>query len=868
MSPAFRRHDGGRLLRQVVGFAILLGLLFWLFIRAEEISPEAHHAYMQSLRQVQQADVELNAAVLASHADLLRNYDPLVRHVRDIRGEEGRLLRIPAALPELTQGKLRLLVDRLIVSQREKAEDVDRFKRSNSVLRNSEIYFPQAAEAMLRQAGTRRLPELEYLVRRILALSGGALLNANEQLAQELRGLRRQNLVVEGPLSINQLLVHAELIIERRPEVDALVERIMRSSSALLLEEVTRVYVEGHEESLRQAGYFRQLLYLVTLLLVAYAVYALARFERDRRQLATAHHHLAERYVAQQRAERELRLYATVFTNATEGMTITDAESRIVAVNPAFTVISGYQAEDVIGHTPAILNSGQQGPDFYREMWGELLAHGHWQGEIWNRRKDGGIFPEWLSIAAVRDDKGATTHYIGIFTDISERKQSEARIHHMAHHDVLTGLPNRLLLEDRVGQAMLKSKRTSRPMALIFIDLDRFKNINDTLGHEVGDQLLVQAAQRGLAVLRDTDTLSRQGGDEFVVVLPELEHRQDAMHVTRKILAALCQPYLLAGHELTVSGSAGIALFPDDGQTVSELLRKADAAMYRAKEEGRNTFRFFSSEINTASLGELLLENDLYGALERGELLIYYQPKVDAQSGRLSGAEALMRWKHRERGFVPPATFIPMAEESGLINAFGEWAIRSVCAQQRAWLDAGLEVVPVAVNISAHQFAQQDLPQMVARVLAEYGLPPQLLELELTESLLMRNASRAAQVLEVLRKMHITVAIDDFGTGYSSLSYLKQFPVQVLKIDRAFVCEIDETGEQVRLASAIIAMAHELDLAVVAEGVETECQRAYLQAHGCDQFQGFLFGKPQPADELGRLLAGGAAQPEMVSAEA
>ena len=847
--------DERRHWRLLIGFAALLGLLFWLFIRAEDISPAVHYDYMQSLRQVQQADVELNAAVLASYSDLLRNYDPLVRHVAEIRAQEERLRRFPASLPEATQGRLRLLVDRLLVSQREKAEDVDRYKRANSVLRNSAIYFPQAAELMLQQAAGRQVPELERFVRGILALSGGTQVNGMEQSARELKDLRRQNLRVDGPLSINQLLVHAELIVERRPEVDALVERIMRSPSAALLDEVTRAYVEGHEESLRVAGYFRQLLYLMTLLLVAYAVYALARFERDRRRLALAHRDLAERFEAQRRAEGELRLYATVFTNASEGMTITDAESRIVAVNPAFSAISGYLPADVVGRTPAILNSGQQGPDFYREMWRELVDNGHWQGEIWNRRKDGGIFPEWLSIVAVHDETGRTTHYIGVFTDISERKQSEARIQHMAHHDVLTGLPNRLLLEDRVSQAMLKSKRSSRPMGLVFIDLDRFKNINDTLGHEVGDQLLVQAAQRGLSVLRDTDTLSRQGGDEFVVVLPDLDHRQDAMHVTRKLLAALAQPYLLAGHALTVTGSAGIALYPDDGQTVSELLRKADAAMYRAKEEGRNTFRFFSSEISTASLGELLLENDLYGALERGELLMYYQPKVDATSGELVGAEALMRWNHRQHGFIPPLSFIPMAEENGLINTFGEWAIKTVCAQQRAWLDAGLPAVPVAVNISAQQFAQQDLPQIVARALAECALPPQLLELELTESLLMRNAGRATQVLETLRRMQVSVAIDDFGTGYSSLSYLKQFPVQVLKIDRAFVCEIDENGERVKLASAIIAMAHELDLDVVAEGVETEHQRSYLQLHGCDQFQGFLFGKAQPAAELGKLLA-------------
>lgn len=849
------RIEGGQGFRLVLGFATLLALVTWLFVQADDVSPETHYAYMQSLRRVQQADVELNAAVLASYADLLQNYDPLVRHVQTIQNEQETLQRIPASLPEVGQGQLKLLLGKLIASQRDKAGDVDLFKRSNAILRNSELYFPLAAEVALQKADVRKSGEFEYFVRRLLGLARGVKLDTPEKLNQQLAQLRQQNIQIDGPISMNQLLVHAGAIIERRPEVDALVERIMRSSSSALLEEVTRVYVQGHEDALRLASYHRQLLYLVSLLLAVYAIYALIRFERDRRELGLAHANLAERYEAQRRTDAELRLYATVFTNAAEGMTITGADSRIVAVNPAFTVISGYEQAEVIGQTPAILNSGQQSPEFYRQMWSDLNEIGHWQGEIWNRRKDGGIYPEWLSIAAVRDEHGEVTHYIGVFTDISERKQNEARIHHLAHHDVLTGLPNRLLLEDRISQAMLKSRRSSKPMGLVFVDLDRFKNINDTLGHEVGDQLLVQAAQRGLSVLRDTDTLSRQGGDEFVVVLPELDHRQDAMHVTRKLLAALCQPYLLAGHELTVSGSAGIVLYPDDGQTASELLRKADAAMYRAKEEGRNTFRFFSSEINTASLGELLLENDLYGALERGELMMHYQPKVDAQTGELVGAEALMRWKHREHGMIPPDRFIPLAEENGLINAFGEWAIKNVCAQQRAWLDAGLMVVPVAVNISAHQFAQQDLPQLVSHALAEHGIPPQLLDLELTESLLMRNANRATHVLQTLRSMHVHVSIDDFGTGYSSLSYLKQFPVQSLKIDRSFVCEINEDGETIKLASAIIAMAHELDLSVIAEGVETEAQRVYLMEHGCDQFQGYLFGRPQPAEEMGKLLA-------------
>ncbi len=846
----------GRWLIRVCGIALLLGFVTWLFLQADEVSPEEHYAYMQSLRRLQQADVELNSAVLASYGNLLHNYDPMMRQLRVFRELEATLARPPALLSETRRERLQQLVDRMVAMQQEKARDVDLFQRQNSVLRNSEFYFPQAAETLLARGALPDRPHLEAFVRRLLAFARGGSTDNTGGMRDELLRLRRGDSREPGQDEVRQLLVHAEVILDRRPEVDATVQRVLRAPTAALREDVMREYGAGHEEALRVAGIYRQLLYLVSLVLAGYMVYALLRIEADRRKLAEAHQDLANRYEAQNRAETQLRLYANVFTNANEGMTITDAASRIVAVNPAFCNITGYTEAEVLGQTPAILNSGRHGKAFYEGMWRELREKGAWQGEIWNRRKSGGIFPEWLSIVGINDERGVLTNYIGVFTDVSERKQSEARIHHLAHHDALTGLPNRLLLDDRINQAILQAKRSKRPVAVVFIDLDRFKNINDTLGHEVGDNLLIQASQRGLAVLRESDTMARQGGDEFVVVLPELDHRQDAMHVVRKLLGVLCHPYLLAGHELTVSASAGIALFPDDGQTGSELLRKADAAMYRAKEEGRNTFRFFSAEINTASLGELLLENDLHGALDRGELMMHYQPKVDALTGEIVGAEALMRWKHREHGLISPARFIPLAEANGLINSFGEWAIENVCAQLRAWLDADLLAVPVAVNISAHQFADQDLPQLVAHALGEYGIPPQLLELELTESLLMRNSIRATQVLQTLRRMHVSVSVDDFGTGYSSLSYLKQFPVEAVKIDRSFVCEIDEHGESIKLAAAIIAMAHQLDLKVVAEGVENEYQRRYLLEHGCDQFQGYFFGHPVAADAFAELLAG------------
>lgn len=841
--------------RLLAGFLVLIGLVTWLFVRADALSPATDHDYQQALHRVQAADVQLNTAVLASHADLLKNYDPMVRRIQEIRQERVRLLDIPKALAEEDRLRLKAAVDRLIAAQQAKEEAVDRYQRGNSILRNSEDYFPGAAEVLLQQEALRDMSEFRYFVRQLLGFGHGPGKGDVVQLRAQLEALQQRSEQGSDALSLNHLLVHARIILDTRPAMNSLVAGITGASTGQLLQQVSQIYLDSHEKAQNIAAYHRALLYGVSILLAIYVIYSLFRIDRSRRALAAANRDLAERFEAQRRAEQQLQLYGKVFNNAREGMTITDAASRIVAVNPAFSTITGYSADEVIGHTPAILNSGRQGADYYQALWRELLLQGEWQGEIWNRRKDGGIYPEWLSIAAVHDAAGQVSHYIGVFSDISERKQQEARIHHLAHHDALTGLPNRVLLEDRIGQAILTSRRNQHHMALVFIDLDRFKNINDTLGHQVGDNLLVQAAERVRRVLRDTDTLSRQGGDEFVAVLPEMESRADAMQVARMLLAVLGKPYMLAGHELTVSASAGIALYPEDGETISDLLRKADTAMYKAKEDGRNTCRFYAADANVASLGTLLLDNDLHGALERNELMMYYQPKVDARTGRIVAAEALMRWRHREHGMIPPDRFIPLAEENGLITAFGEWAIHNVCAQQRAWLDDGLLVVPVAVNISAHHFAQKDLPQLVSHVLGEHGLPPQLLDLELTESLLMRNAERATEVLNAFRRMHVSIAIDDFGTGYSSLSYLKQFPVQALKIDRAFVCEIDENGEQIKLASAIIAMAHELGLEVIAEGVETEAQRRYLLARGCDQFQGYLFGRPQPAEEMACLLA-------------
>ena len=451
-------------------------------------------------------------------------------------------------------------------------------------------------------------------------------------------------------------------------------------------------------------------------------------------------------------------------------------------------------------------------------------------------------------------EEGGPCNYIGIFSDITERKEAEARILHLAHHDPLTNLPNRALLNDRLGQTLLQARRDGRGAAVLLLDLDRFKTINDTLGHERGDSLLLEVCARCRRVLRDTDTLARLSGDEFVIVLPDATTADVAADTARRLLDAIALPCRLGEHEISITASIGIALFARDGSDESTLLRNADAAMHRAKEAGRNAFEFYAEDMNTSSLGRLLLEHQLRGAAERGELLLHYQPKVSAADGRLGGFEALLRWQHPELGMVAPGQFIPLAEESGLIVPIGQWVLEEACRQQRAWLDAGFDVPPLAVNLSAHQLAQPDIVATVAAAIGRHHLAPGLIELELTETMLMRDVDRTIRTLVRLREMGVRLSIDDFGTGYSSLNYLRQFPVNALKIDRSFVGDIGSDGAEGKIAAAIVGMAHSLGLEAIAEGVETEAQRAFLQMHGCHQLQGYLIARPAHAREIERFL--------------
>ncbi len=558
----------------------------------------------------------------------------------------------------------------------------------------------------------------------------------------------------------------------------------------------------------------------------------------------------------QRRAEEELRLAAKVFESSGEAIMISDAAGTIISVNRAFTRVTGYEPGEVVGRTTDLLSSGRHDREFFRALWRSIHEVGYWNGEIWNRRRDGEVFPMWLSVSAVRDERGLTTHLVGIFADISERKSAEARIAFLAHHDTLTNLPNRLLLRDRMQQAIAHCERSGCRVALLFVDLDRFKAVNDSFGHPAGDALLRDAARRLEDCVRDSDTVSRQGGDEFLVVLTELQDAEVPARVAAKIMESLAQPYRIEGHEATLSASVGIAVYPEDGAGFDELLKKADIAMYHAKESGRNAFRFYTERMNADAQERLELHGLLRRALERKEFRLHFQPVVDLASGRVVGAEALLRWQSPERGLVAPGQFIAAAEHSGLIVPIGEWVLGEACAELARWHAGGAGELTMAVNISAIQFRRGDVEDTVRRALEASGAPAAALELELTESILIDGAEAVLATLRRLQSLGVRLAIDDFGTGYSSLAYLKRFAVDKLKIDQSFVRDIVADQEDAAIVRAVIQMAKSLNLSVLAEGVETGDVAAELRRMECDLVQGYFFGRPIPADEFRALLAG------------
>lgn len=548
------------------------------------------------------------------------------------------------------------------------------------------------------------------------------------------------------------------------------------------------------------------------------------------------------------RADQQLQLAAKILENTTEGVVVTDASGVIHSVNPAFSRITGYASQEVVGETMSLVKSGRHDAEFYRRLWISLHETGRWQGEIWNRRQNGEVFPQWLSINAIRDQTGKVSHYVGIFADLTAIKESEEHLVYLAGHDAVTDLPNRIFFQERLHRTLAES-RPGDGTGVLVMDLDRFKMINDTVGHDVGDLILIQVAKRLFSCVPTVGTLARMGGDEFGVIFPRLPHPQDAAHVAQAFLDILAEPFEIAQYRLFLGASIGISVHPVDGSDVKTLVKNAEAAMYHAKQQGRNNFQFYQDEHNVSSLNRMLLESSLRNALTAAEFVLHYQPQVDLNSGRVIGAEALIRWLHPERGMVAPGEFIPVAEETGLIVPIGRWALETACRQAREWQSRGYDL-RVAVNLSGIQFKQPDFIALVADTLRHTNLGSHLLELELTESIAMGDVEETLHILNELNLMGLQLAIDDFGTGFSSLSYLKRFPIHVLKIDQSFVRNCTHDPDDAVIIRTVIGLAHSLNLKVIAEGVETVEQLEFLRAHRCDEIQGFLYSRPLPPAEF------------------
>ncbi len=557
------------------------------------------------------------------------------------------------------------------------------------------------------------------------------------------------------------------------------------------------------------------------------------------------------------RAETDLQLAAAVFRASGEGIVITDAQKRILAVNPYFCEVTGYRPEEVIGQDPHLLKSGAHDPGFYQVMWESIATTGSWRGEIVNRRKDGTCYTAWLSISMVREPTGEVTHYVGHFSDVAERRVMDERLRHLTQYDALTDLPNRNLLADRLAQALSNAMRFNRALALLTVDLARFRTINESYGHHIGDKVLVETAQRLTNLVRSGDTVARTGADEFAIILANLDQEKDVIVLAQRILDRIALPFDAGEQPLSILANIGIGIYPRDGGTPEDLFKAADIALDRSCQAGNGTFRFFAKEMDEDAAVRLRLEFDLRQAVEQGALQLHYQPQINLINGHICGYEALLRWQHPELGPISPARFIPLAEEIGLIDRIGAWVINQACRQNKAWLDAGFPQLPMAVNVSARQFQHSNLVEIVADALTKSGLPGPALELEITESAFLDDMTKVVRVIERIKALGVLLALDDFGTGYSSLSHLSSLPFDKIKIDQSFIRDITSNPINAAIVNATIAMGRSLNMTVLAEGVENEGQLQFLRNRQCEAMQGWLFCKALPADQISALMKTG-----------
>lgn len=828
--------------RQLLFTSVVAAALLVLFVRAQPVDPDRHNALISDLRELQMRDTELGEVVLQHHYQLYHNYDRVAAIMRRMQALAAGLTQHQErdAFPDTPEFNRALSL--LQQQMRAKENALEEFKSRNAVMKNSFLYLPRQVNAVLAGLPETEHDPFELLVRDLLLITLDQGQSARESLAQDIERVEQAIPRLRGSVqaSARSVSLHARSIVKIGEELAGLIAQLSPSGGEGMGESLERLYMRHYQAQQNTATTYRLLLLLAAMLMLGYAIYA---------------------YYRMRQKGQELRIAAAAFETQ-EGILITDLQHRIVQVNQAFTQMTGYSREEALGKTPDLLKSGRHETSFYPRMWETIARENYWQGEVWSRRKNGEIYPVWLTTTAVRDTERKVTHYVSVFADITLRKEAEDQIHKLAFFDPLTNLPNRRLLIDRLSHSMDTGTRSGNHGAILFIDLDNFKTLNDTRGHDVGDLLLTETARRLQLSVRGGDTVARLGGDEFIVLIEGLDAEPGqaaakARAAGENIREALTRTYWLNDSEYHSSCSIGISLFRGHDISVDDLLKRADTAMYEAKASGRDTLRFFDPSMQAALEARAAIEVDLRNAIKLRQLSLYYQIQMDTRDVPV-GAEALLRWTHPGRGLVYPTEFIGIAEDTGLILPVGAWVLEAACAQIKSWeADPQLRKLQLAVNVSARQFHQQDFVGQVRTCLAKTGANPALLKIELTESAVLDDINDTAEKMRELKEIGVRFSMDDFGTGYSSLAYLTQLPLDQLKIDQSFVRNISITRSDAVIVQTIIGMACSLGMEVIAEGVETQAQRDFLEQAGCMVYQGYLFGKPVPLEEFETLARRG-----------
>ncbi len=828
-----------------------LTVFAWLYIQAESVSLQAHINFSQELRNFREINARVDAEILAVKMELSRNYDALTAYMTIIKNTSAKIIIPPEFLLEPDRKELILKAQILSKSVQQKSIQIDIFKRYNSILLNSITYFQKTADNFLQlQINNEVSHQIDNYVRHTLIYIRS---QDNENILsfqQSTRNLKSLKLSADQQIIIDNLQIHGDLIFKYLPKVNRQMRSIIHSPIATLQNELINIYLGGHKNAQKRAQTYRNFLYLFAIILTAYLAYTFFRLYFTRRSLAKAHREVTRRYQAQKKAEQSLHLHDTAFNSAHEGITLTDKNGNILEVNPAFTRITGFERKEVLGRNPRVLKSGRHDNDFYQSMWKSINDTGNWRGEIWNRNKFGEIYPEILSITTVQNQQREVTNYVAVFSDISRIKEQEKQLRKMAYYDALTDLPNRVLFTDRIQQAMSQTRRSKSFMAVCFLDLDGFKPINDSFGHEAGDRLLVELANRFKEELRGGDTVARLGGDEFVFLYVGLEKIEECNFIIQRLIHNISKDIKVKNETINISASIGVTIYPNDNSDADTLLRHADQAMYLAKQKGKDCFHLFDPDLDNLARTKHRHKFKVEEALLNNEMFLYYQPKVNLREGDIVGFEALIRWINPELGLIPPLEFLPFIEDDELIVELGKWVIKAALEQMEDWLRGGFET-SVSVNVASRQLQEPNFVKDLKQVLSEHpDIRPENLELEVLETAALEDIISTSRIIKDCSELGIKTSLDDFGTGYSSLTYLKRLPTSILKIDQSFVRDMMKDPENLAIVQGIMGLARAFNKQVIAEGMETADHGRMLLQLGCDFAQGYGIAKPMPAEDV------------------